>query len=223
MHRYRDKEIVAKIEESGLMPVFNHSDQEIAAKVLINSYRAGIRVFEFTNRDENSFEVFSHLVEVAKGLNGLVLGIGTIWSLSDAEKFYDSGAQFVVSPGYIPEIGEAFTQKEILWIPGCGTITEVFNAVNSGAKMVKIFPGNVLGPSFAAAVKSVLPDVKIMPTGGVKPTAENLGSWFRAGVSCVGMGSQLFSKNLIHSGNFSELQNEISDALSLMRSIQQNN
>ena len=210
------------MEESGLVPVFNHTDKEVAAKVLVNSYEAGIRVFEFTNRGKNALEVFRHLVEVAAELDGLILGIGTIWSVSDAIDFLEAGAQFIVSPGMDLEMGEQLVKNNKLWIPGCGTVSEVRKAMDTGAKLIKIFPGNVLGPSFVAAVKSVLPGVRLMPTGGVKPTAENLSSWFKAGVSCVGMGSKLFSKNLIESGNYAELQNDISDALSLVRSVRQN-
>ena len=222
MSRYASDEILDLMEKTGLIPVFNHHDQETAVEVMINAYEAGIRVFEFTNRGSNSAEVFAHLVQVAQGLEGLVLGIGTIWSAEDADHFLELGAQFIVSPGLIPEIGREMNERQVLWIPGCGTITEVASAIALGAEVVKIFPGNVLGADFVKAVKSVLPDVKIMPTGGVKPTAENLSKWFAAGVLCVGMGSQLFSKNLIASGNFSELQNEISDALSLVRSVRKN-
>ena len=210
------------MEKTGLIPVFNHRDQETAAEVMINAYEAGIRVFEFTNRGSNSSEVFAHLVTVAQGLEGLVLGIGTIWSAQDAVEFLELGAQFIVSPGLIPEIGHEMNDRQVLWIPGCGTITEVASAIELGAQVVKIFPGNVLGSDFVKAVKSVLPQVKIMPTGGVKPTAENLSKWFGAGVLCVGMGSQLFSKNLIASGNYAQLQDEISDALSLVRSVRKN-
>ena len=222
MQKLSGEEIITKMEDSGLVPVFNHADKEVAAQVLINSYEAGVRVFEFTNRGENALEVFGHLVEVAAGLDGLVLGIGTIWSVSDASNFLESGAQFIVSPGMDPQLGKELVQKEVLWIPGCGTVSEVREAMNIGAMLIKIFPGNVLGPSFVAAVKSVLPGARLMPTGGVKPTAENLSSWYKAGVICVGMGSKLFSKNLIESGNYTELQDDISDALSLVRSIRQN-
>ena len=219
MRTYTPTEIITKMEKTGLVPVFNHSDAETAAEVLINSYEAGIRVFEFTNRGANAFEVFEHLAQIAAGKEGLILGIGTIWTPKQANRFLDAGAQFIVSPALIPEIAHSMNKKEILWVPGCGTITEVKTAINLGAWLVKIFPGNVLGPAFASAVKSVLPEVKIMPTGGVKPTAENLGDWFSAGVSCVGMGSQLFSSKLIEKGKFEQIQEEIADVLSLLRSM----
>ncbi len=222
MQKVSAKEIIAKMEASGLVPVFNNEDAEVAKQVLINSYEAGVRVFEFTNRGSNALEVFRHLSETASGLEGMILGIGTIWSLEDADNFLNAGAQFVVSPGLDKSMGQVLTDRNVLWVPGCGTVSEVSEALKAGAQLIKIFPGNVLGPSFAAAVKSVLPEVKIMPTGGVKPTAENLASWFDAGVLCVGMGSQLFSKNLIKSANYAELQNDISDALSLVRSVRQN-
>ncbi len=210
------------MNSAGLVPVYNHAEPDTAKEVLINAHEAGIKVFEFTNRGPNALEVFKDLAKYANGHKDLILGIGTIWSLENAKKFLALGAQFVVSPGLLPEMISGLANQGILCIPGCGTITEVFTAMDSGARLVKIFPGNVLGPAFAASVKSVLPEARLMPTGGVKPTAENLSSWFRSGVHCVGMGSQLFSKNLINAGNFSELQNEISDAISLVRSVRRN-
>ena len=222
MTRQTPNAILASMKETGLVPVFNHHDSVAAEQVLINAYEAGIRVFEFTNRGENPSEVFAHLVEVASKLDGLVLGIGTIWSLEQANTYLEAGAQFVVSPGLVPEIGNELNSRNILWIPGCGSVTEVNNARSMGARLIKIFPGNVLGPSFVKAVKSVLPEVILMPTGGVKPTASNLSEWFAAGVLCVGMGSQLFSQNLIRDEQYSQLQDEISDALSLVRSVRQN-
>ncbi len=222
MQRLSAEDIIAKMEASGLVPVFNHADAEVAIQVLINSYEAGLRVFEFTNRGSNALEVFKQLSNTASGLDGMVLGIGTIWSTEDADKFLEAGAQFIVSPGLNTEMGKALINRNVLWIPGCGTVSEVSKAIETGAMLVKIFPGNVLGPAFAAAVRSVLPNARLMPTGGVNPTAENLTSWFNTGVSCVGMGSKLFSKNLIKSANYPELQNDISDALSLVRSVRRN-
>lgn len=222
MKRVKRKIIIDQMTETGLIPVFNHQEPTIAAEVMKHAYQAGVRVFEFTNRGAYSAKVFAHLAKEAADMNGLILGIGTIWNTEEAVKFLDLGAQFVVSPGLIPELGKKMNEAELLWIPGCGTVSEVYKATTLGAKMVKIFPGNVLGADFANAVKSVLPHVKLMPTGGVEPTASNLGPWFRAGVSCVGMGSQLFAKNLIDSSRFTELQDEISDALSLIRSLRAN-
>ena len=222
MPKYSKSVILDQMASTGLIPVFNHHDQDTATEVMVNAYEAGIKVFEFTNRGDNSSEVFDRLVQVSRELDGLILGIGTIWTAQEAQNFLEIGAEFIVSPGLVPEIAGKMNEENVLWIPGCGTVSEVNTAMRLGAELVKIFPGNVLGAEFVKAVKSVLPQVKIMPTGGVKPTADNLGKWFGAGVHCVGMGSQLFSKNLIASGNFAELQDEISDALSLVRSVRKN-
>jgi 2-dehydro-3-deoxyphosphogluconate aldolase/(4S)-4-hydroxy-2-oxoglutarate aldolase len=219
METFTPLEIIAKMEKTGLVPVFNHTDADTAAEVLINSYEAGIRVFEFTNRGDNALEVFEHLASIAAAREDLILGIGTIWTPEMAERFLEVGAQFIVSPALLPEIAHSMNKRGILWVPGCGSITEVNTAIKLGAKLVKIFPGNVLGAPFANAVKTVLPQVKLMPTGGVKPTAENLSEWFGAGVNCVGMGSQLFSYKLIEKGKFAQLQEEIADVLSLVRSV----
>ena len=222
MDKLTASDIVSRMEDTGLVPVFNHDDPEVAAQVLINAHEAGIRVFEFTNRGANPFKVFTHLAEVAAKLDDMVLGIGTIWSLEQANRYLEAGAQFVVSPGLVPDLGAELDKRNVLWIPGCGTVSEVNTARTLGAVLIKIFPGNVLGPSFVKAVKSVLPEVNLMPTGGVKPTASNLSEWFGSGVLCVGMGSQLFSRSLIRDKAYAQLQDEISDALSLVRSVRQN-
>ncbi len=222
MNKQTVSDIISSMGDTGLVPVFNHDDPVVAEQVLINAHEAGIRVFEFTNRGSNPFRVFTHLAEVASKLDDMILGIGTIWTLEQADRYLEAGAQFVVSPGLVPGLGAELSQRNVLWVPGCGTVSEVNTARTLGAELIKIFPGNVLGPSFAKAVKSVIPKINLMPTGGVKPTASNLSEWFASGVLCVGMGSQLFSKSLIRDEGYSQLQDEISDALSLVRSVRQN-
>jgi len=205
--------------ETGLVPVFNHVDVTTAEKVLEASYRGGVRVFEFTNRGTNALEVFTELAKQAKNYPHLSLGIGTIFNASEAKAFVDAGADFVVSPAFIPEVAHFCNAQSILWIPGCGTVTEIYHALDSGAKVIKAFPGNVLGPGFVKAVKAVYPKVPIMPTGGVKPLEENLLEWFNAGVHCVGMGSQLFDKKMIANGSFDELTDQLSKTISLIQNI----
>jgi 2-dehydro-3-deoxyphosphogluconate aldolase/(4S)-4-hydroxy-2-oxoglutarate aldolase len=210
--------VLAQMKETGMVPVFNHRDITVCKKVLEASYKAGIRIFEFTNRGENTLEVFNELSEYSRQFDGLVLGAGTIFTLKDGKNFVDAGAQFIVSPALILEIGRYY-KSDFLWIPGCGTVTEIFTAVSLGAAMVKVFPGNVLGPEFVKAVKAVLPQVKIMPTGGVTPARENLSAWMASGVHCVGMGSQLFDKQIIQSEAYDELERQIQNAIELIREI----
>lgn len=219
MGRVTDAEIFIKIRETGLVPVFNHSDVEISKQVLKSCYDGGLRLFEFTNRGRNGFEVFRELAEFAGQFDDLVLGIGTIFNKPDMVKFHDFGARFVVSPALVPEMAAMNSTDELLWVPGCGTVSEVYQAHKLGAKLIKVFPGNVLGPAFVKSVRDVLPEVQLMPTGGVAPERENLEGWFGAGVCCVGMGSQLIPKSLLEAGDFNTLSTRIREAVSLVKSI----
>lgn len=216
---FNSEEIIGQMSQTGLIPVFNHQDISVAQKVLNVAYDAGIRVFEFTNRQSNAFEVFKQLKLHAEKYPDLLLGIGTIFTAEDAKKFYQIGADFIVSPALIPEVAQYCQMKEIFWIPGCATVTEVYAAKSLGASLIKAFPGNLLGPAFIKAVLSVLPDIKLMPTGGVEPNQENLKAWFDAGVTCVGMGSQLFDKKAIEKGDFNALESRIKESLNIIQSI----
>ncbi|WP_194976556.1 beta/alpha barrel domain-containing protein [Aquiflexum lacus] len=212
-------EILLKMSETGMIPVFNHKDIDIAKMVLDTSYKAGVRVFEFTNRESNALEVFKNLKIYAEKYDDLLLGIGTIFTREEARRFSFAEADFFVSPAFVPEVANYCNMKGKFWIPGCATLTEVYNAKTMGATLVKAFPGNQLGPGFIKAVLSVLPEIKMMPTGGVEPNKENLSIWFKAGVHCVGMGSQLFDKKAIEQGDFSSLEKNIKSALNIIQEL----
>ncbi|MEN1784835.1 MAG: bifunctional 4-hydroxy-2-oxoglutarate aldolase/2-dehydro-3-deoxy-phosphogluconate aldolase [Bacteroidota bacterium] len=211
--------ILEAMTTTGLVPVFNHADVQVAIKTLDAAYQGGVRVFEFTNRGANALEVFGELALHAQQYPDLYLGIGTIFSQAQAKSFIDQGAQFVVSPAFIPEVAHSCNTNAQLWIPGCGTVTEIYNALALGAVIIKAFPGNVLGPGFIKAVKAVYPSVPMMPTGGVAPTKANLTEWFNAGVSCVGMGSQLFKKDIIANGDFKQITTTLIEALQIIKTI----
>jgi len=213
------EEIIKYMADAGLVPVFNHTDVDIAKKVLDACYNGGVRVFEFTNRGDNALQVFESLVKYAAQYPDLVLGIGTIFSAADAKKFLDVGASFIVSPAMVPEMADYCKEADVLWIPGCGTVSEIHQALQLGAKMVKAFPGNVLGPGFVKSVKAVFPKVPIMPTGGVAPTKENLTAWFDAGVICVGMGSKLITKQYITNQDFEGLKTHVQTAFKTVQEI----
>ncbi len=213
MKTHSQEEILQRIHSCGIVPVFNHTDIELSKKVLDACYKGGVRVFEFTNRGANALEVFEALVIHAKKYDDLVLGIGTIFSAEDAKLFLDKGASFIVSPAMVPEMAHFCTANDVLWVPGCGTVTEIYQAIKLGAKMVKAFPGNVLGSGFVKSVKAVYPKIPIMPTGGVAPSKENLKEWFDAGVTCVGMGSKLITKEIVANQDFGQLENKVSEAL----------
>jgi len=209
----KESELIESISKTGLIPVFNHKDIEVAKAVLDAAYHAGIRVFEFTNRENNAVEVFKKLKLYAERYDDLFLGIGTIFTVQQAKDFLYAGADFIVSPALIPEVAKYCNMKGEFWVPGCATLSEVFQAKTYGATLVKAYPGNLLGPDFIKAVLSVLPDLMMMPTGGVEPSKENLNSWFGAGVTCVGMGSQLFRKDWLTEKKYDLLQEKISEIL----------
>nr|WP_299343167.1 bifunctional 4-hydroxy-2-oxoglutarate aldolase/2-dehydro-3-deoxy-phosphogluconate aldolase [Allomuricauda sp.] len=219
MDKINHQQLLNCMHETGLIPVFNHIDSNVAKKVLDACYEGGVRVFEFTNRGENALAVFGELVMHAQQYSDLYLGIGTLFTKEDASHFLDEGAHFLVSPALIPEIAHFANQKEVLWVPGCATVTEMYQALQLGAKLLKAFPGNVLGPGFIKSVKAVYPKVPIMPTGGVKPTEENLSAWYNAGVHCVGMGSQLFKKDVIESGRFNDLTESVSNTIQTIKKL----
>lgn len=217
--RFSQSDMLQAMNDTGMIPVFNHVDLKVTKDVVDASYRAGIRVFEFTNRATNSLDIFKELYAHAGKYPDMVMGIGTIFTAEDANSFIEAGADFIVSPALIPELAVFCNSKEIFWIPGCATMSEIFQAKKLGATLVKAFPGNVVGSKFVAAAKSVYPDLHIMPTGGVEPTRENLKEWFDAGVYCVGMGSQLFKKDWIKNQQYDLLENKITDTLQVIKSI----
>lgn len=204
---------------SGMIPVFYHADIEIAKAVLDASYKGGVRVFEFTNRGENAFEVFTQLLKHAGQYPDLMLGIGTLMNAEITRKYCDAGAHFIVSPILKAEMAVVCQKENRLWIPGCATLTEIVTAKDLGAKVIKIFPGSVLGPGFVSSIMPVVPGLQLMPTGGVEPTEANLSAWFKAGVICVGMGSQLLTKEMITKENWTLLQERTAEALNLIQAI----
>ncbi|MFD2201345.1 bifunctional 4-hydroxy-2-oxoglutarate aldolase/2-dehydro-3-deoxy-phosphogluconate aldolase [Shivajiella indica] len=213
------QKIIDKMTETGMIPVFNHKDIHVAKKVLDVSYQAGVRVFEFTNRESNAFEVFKELKLYSEKYPDLLLGIGTVFTKKDAQRFHMAGADFIVSPALVNEVMQYCHMSGIFSVPGCATITEVWNAKTLGALMVKAYPGNLLGPNFIKSVLAIIPDMRLMPTGGVEPNISNLKGWFDAGVTCVGMGSQLFDKKAIESGDFESLSLRIKEVLNLIQSL----
>lgn len=215
MNKLSNDYILSEMKRSSIIPVFYHTDVDVAKAVVESCYNGGLRVFEFTNRGDNALEVFTQLVKYAKKMPGLALGIGTIMDAATTEKFIVAGAHFIESPIMNTEIAEACRSHNKLWIPGCGTLTEIVAARQAGAELIKIFPGSLLGPKFVSAVLSVVPDLKLMSTGGVEPTVENLRAWFNAGVYCVGIGSKLITNAIIENKNWDELQAKVKQVHSL--------
>jgi 2-dehydro-3-deoxyphosphogluconate aldolase/(4S)-4-hydroxy-2-oxoglutarate aldolase len=200
--------------------LFFNADLTVAQHVLKACYDGGIRVFEFTNRGAEAPAIFAKLIDYCeKECPDLVLGIGTIYDAKQANEFIAMGADFMLQPFTTPEVGEVCAKHDIPWMPGTMTLTEIRNAEILGAKYVKIFPGNVVGPGFVKAIKGPMPKTKIMVTGGVEPNKESLSSWFGAGAAAVGMGSQLFPADLIAKKDYQSIANTISDLIKIYRGL----
>lgn len=219
---FSKEQIIAEMKRAGIVPLFTHDNADDAQQVLKAAYEGGIRTFEFTNRKSNSFEVFKHLVSQRQHYPELMLGIGTVMDAVTTQKFIDAGADFIISPILKTEMADVCHRNNKLWIPGCATLTEIVTAKDHGAGVIKVFPGSVLGPSFVSSIMPVVPDLKLMITGGVEPTEENLTAWFKAGAMCVGMGSQLFTKEILQERKWELLKQKVSDALSIVKKLKNN-
>lgn len=216
---FSKEQIVDGMREKGIVPLFTHDDEKDALAVVEAAYKGGIRSFEFTNRRANSFQVFSHLIKHREEFPGLMLGIGTVLDGLTTKKFIEAGADFIISPIVKPEMGEVCRQYDVAWIPGCATLTEIVTARDHGAAVIKVFPGSVLGPGFVSSILPVVPGLNLMITGGVEPTKENLTGWFRAGAMCVGMGSQLFTKDILQNRKWEQITQKVAHALDLVTEI----
>ena len=210
-------EILKLIPEQGILPLYFNSDTEVSVNILHALYKAGIRTVEYTNRGEAALKNFAKLREVCdKELGGMYLGVGTIKNAESAQAFIDAGADYIISPGLVEEVVPVANKYDMLWVPGCMTATEIINAENLGAKFVKLFPGNLLGPSFVSAIKELFPNTLFMPTGGVEVSKENIGAWFKAGVCAVGMGSKLISKEVMEGKKYDELTAATKEAIAIV-------
>ena len=219
MTRFSRIDVVRKMKETGIVPVFYHRDPEVCRSVLKACYDGGVRVFEFTNRGDHAHEVFSELNKLAADeMPEMMLGIGSVLDAATAALYIQLGAAFIVSPILNPEMAKTCNRRKIAWSPGCGSVTEISLAEELGAEVVKIFPGSqVGGPSFVKGVKGPMPWASIMPTGGVSPTEENLRGWFEAGVHCVGMGSQLITKDIVQNGDYPALTSKVKAAMTMAK------
>ncbi|XZF16285.1 bifunctional 4-hydroxy-2-oxoglutarate aldolase/2-dehydro-3-deoxy-phosphogluconate aldolase [Chitinophagaceae bacterium MMS25-I14] len=216
----RKTESLELVKKQGLLPLYFHPDATVSTEVLIALYSAGIRSVEYTNRGATALENFRQLVNIKdKEMPGLQLGVGTIKNAADAQAFIDAGADYIISPGFVPEAAAVADKAGLLWVPGCMTTTEIIAAEKFGAVFVKLFPGNVLGPGFMSAIKEIFPGIAFMPTGGVDLDEQNIRSWFQAGVCAVGMGSKLVSKQLMDERDYNTIVSQTQKCLQMVASV----
>jgi 2-dehydro-3-deoxyphosphogluconate aldolase/(4S)-4-hydroxy-2-oxoglutarate aldolase len=219
MARFTRMQVASKMMETGMVPIFNHKDIEICKKVIRACYEGGVHVFELTNRGDFTHEVFSELNKyVIKEMPDMILGVGTIVDAGTTSLYIQLGANFVVSPILNEDMAKVCNRRKVLWLPGCGSVTEISKAEELGAEIVKIFPALELGgPKFVEALKGPMPWSSIMPAGGVDTSEENIKAWFQAGVTCVGMGSKLVGKDIIEKGNYQDLTDTCKKSLELIQ------
>lgn len=221
MAKYSRIEVYLKMKETGVVPVFYHADIDVCKEVIHSCYKGGIRVFEFVNRGDFAHDIFSQLNKfVLKELPEMILGAGSIVDGDTASLYIQSGANFIVSPLLNKSIMKVCNRRKIMWSAGCGTVTEISKAQELGCEIVKLFPASEIGgPSFVKAVRGSMPWTDIMPTGGVKCDRENLESWFSSGVTCVGIGSDLFQKEIINTKNWMALTEKASELMGIIKSV----
>lgn len=219
MARYSRLEVLNAIVETGLVPVFYNDDVEIAKKIVEACAAGGARVVEFTNRGDFAPFVFQKLARESSRSNPkMMLGAGSIVDAPTASLYIAAGAHFVVGPILNPEVARLCNRRKISYSPGCATASEISQAEELGVEIVKIFPGGLVGgPAFVKSVLAPCPWTRIMPTGGVEPTKESITAWFKAGVSAVGIGSNLITKELVNSGNYEAISRKVEQALKWIR------
>lgn len=219
MARFTRIEVAFKMHETGLVPLFYNPDAELCKKVVKACYDGGIRMFEFTNRGDFATLVFAELNKWAIGeCPEMIMGVGSVIDEGTAAMYIALGTNFIVSPLIDESTAKVCNKRKIAWIPGCGSVTEIGRAHELGAEVVKIFPAAQLGgPDFIKAVKGPMPWTNFMPSGGVNTQESNLKQWFSAGAFCVGIGSELFPKEVIEVGDYSAMTLKCAETLAIIK------
>lgn len=214
-------DVALKMREIGAIPLYYHPDIEVNKEVISACYRGGMTIFEFTNRGDFAHEIFSELVKWGKKtLPDLVMGVGTVVEPGTASMYMQLGAKFIVSPLLNEDMAKTCNRRKVLWVPGCATASEISKAEELGAEVIKLFPGpTVGGAKFLKAYLGPCPWSNIMPSGGVSPNEENLREWFESGAFCVGMGSQLISKEILKNRDYKKLEEMARDSLMIIQTL----
>ncbi len=203
----KTQQVIDAIIEQGMLPLYFNADETISIEVLRAVYRAGVKAIEYTNRGDAALSNFTQLVQLRNAeMPGLLMGVGTIKNMEQANAYMAVGADFLVSPGFVPAVAAYAVANDIFYAPGCMTPSEIIEAENAGIKFIKLFPGDMLGPKYLSSIKDIFPKLLFMPTGGVDTTRENIESWFKAGVCAVGMGSKLISKQLMADKDYATIE-----------------
>ncbi len=214
MAKYSRLKVLTTVIETGMIPVFYNPSPEIAANVINACAAGGARCFEFTNRGDLAHEVFAERSRRFKTDERVILGAGSILDPATAALYIQLGANFIVGPILNPEVARQCNRRKVAYFPGCGSVSEISQAEEMGVEICKIFPGSAVGgPGFVKDLLGPMPWARVMPTGGVEPTEENVTSWIKAGAACLGMGSKLFPAEVIKAGNYDEITENVKRVL----------
>jgi 2-dehydro-3-deoxyphosphogluconate aldolase/(4S)-4-hydroxy-2-oxoglutarate aldolase len=217
---YSTQQVTEAIVAQGILPLYFNADEVVSIEVLKAIYKAGIKAVEYTNRGDAALANFGKMVAVRNAeMPDMVLGVGTIKNMEQANAYLAAGADFLVSPGWVPEVAAHCVANNIFYAPGCMTPTEIIAAENAGIGFIKLFPGNMLGVEFLTTIKDIFPKLLFMPTGGVDTTEESIASWYSAGVCAVGMGSKLISKKLMEAKDYAAMQQKTTEVLGIIARV----
>ena len=220
MAQFNRVQVINKMTESGMVPLFYHHDIVVAKAVLKSCYDGGSRLMEFTNRGDFALEIFIDLIKYSiTELPGMIIGVGSVTDAAAASQYMLHGANFIVTPVFREDIAIVCNRRKVLWSAGCGSLTEIAKAEEMGCELVKLFPGNIYGPGFVKALKGPHPWTSIMPTGGVTIEEANLRDWFDSGVTCVGLGSKLISEEILIKKEYNILKNRVANTIALINQI----
>ena len=220
MAQYSRIQVMQKMEDTGMVPLFYNEDISVAKDVLKACYDGGARLMEFTNRGDFALEVFSELIKYSiSDLPGMIVGVGSITDAKAASQYMLAGANFVVTPVFREDIARICNRRKLMWSAGCSSLTEIAIAEEFGCELVKLFPADVLGPEFVKSIKGPQPWTSVMPTWGVSIKYDNLKSCFDSGVTCVGIGSKLISKDILSDKDYNLLKVNVEKTLKLIKSL----
>lgn len=190
-------EIVQKIKDQKIVPLFYNESFEVSKNIIKALYEAGIRVIEYTNRGHQALENFTKLKEISHTeFPDLLLGIGTVKNIKEMDDYVHAKADFIITPVISEVLVKHALERNILLIPGCFTPSDINIACQNGLKLVKIFPADALGKNYIKSVQPVFPGMNFMPTGGINAEAEDIREWLNGGAIAAGLGSSLIGKDV---------------------------
>jgi 2-dehydro-3-deoxyphosphogluconate aldolase/(4S)-4-hydroxy-2-oxoglutarate aldolase len=218
MARFKRLDVLNTLVKTGLVPVFYNGDIEVVKNVVKAVHDGGCPIIEFTNRGDFAVDVFGQMEKFCRSeFPDMVTGVGSVIDPVSAGMYINNGANFVVGPVLNADVAKVCNRRKIAYSPGCGSASEVSYAEELGCEIIKIFPGGqVGGPAFVKSVKGPTPWTSIMPTGGVDITEESLTAWYEAGVTCVGIGSKLVTKDMVANGDWVGIQKNVEDTLAII-------